>query len=304
MTDTIGLDVTKPTNGTVSATASVGQVVLSWSGFADATSGLASTNTYRVVYARSATAPSNCTAGTLATAGTAASSMTVTGLLDGSLYSFRVCAYDAAGNLSTGATTSETPGDDQTPPTGTVVIAGDATHTGTTSVTLTVAATDDTAVASTCSSNTTTCTTYTTYATTKTQSLAPGSGVKTVYVYFKDTNGNISAAATDTITLDATRPTDVGSLVGVATAGGVDLSWSAATDAGTSVASYRVAYKLGSTAPSSCAAGTGVTLLTGLTDLSTSITGLSAATRYTFRECAVDGVGNVSSGKTVGVTTL
>ncbi len=246
LTDTILLDSVKPTNGTVAATADVGEVTLAWSGYSDAGSGLATTGTYKVVYARSATAPSTCSTGTVATTGT----------------------------------------------------------TDTTLTTLTLSATDDTAVSKMCTSNTTTCTSYVTYATTRAHTLTSGSGTKTVYAYFKDAKGNISSAATDTIILDATRPTDVGSLVGTAASGAVGLSWTAATDASSGVASYKVAYKSGTTAPSNCNTASGVTVVTGLTSTSTTVSGLTSGTAYSFRECAVDNVGNVSTGKTASVTAL
>jgi multicopper oxidase len=45
------------------------------------------------------------------------------------------------------------------------------------------------------------------FATTRTVTLTPGDGLKTIFVRFKDSAGNISAPVSDTITLDMTAPT-------------------------------------------------------------------------------------------------
>ncbi|HEV7556161.1 MAG TPA: S8 family serine peptidase, partial [Kofleriaceae bacterium] len=90
---TIVVDATAPTNGTVTATAGSAQVHLTWTGFADTGSGIAS---YRVV--GGTTAPSSCT-GTALWIGTD-HGFAHTGLVNGTHYSYRVCAVDAAGNMS------------------------------------------------------------------------------------------------------------------------------------------------------------------------------------------------------------
>ncbi len=102
------LDQTPPTNGTLTANAGSGQVALSWSGFSDGGSGLASTNTYKLMFSTGGFPAASCTSGTQLLLGTA-TSFTHTGLTNGTTYSYRVCAFDAAGNVSTGATASDTP---------------------------------------------------------------------------------------------------------------------------------------------------------------------------------------------------
>jgi Subtilase family len=94
------LDATAPTNGAVTATASPLSIKLAWSGFADATSGVAK---YRVVQSTTTTdAPVSCTAGTILTEGPATSLTLPTPAK--TTRRFRVCAIDNAGNVSTGAT--------------------------------------------------------------------------------------------------------------------------------------------------------------------------------------------------------
>ncbi|MEZ4238698.1 MAG: fibronectin type III domain-containing protein [Myxococcota bacterium] len=99
MSDTILLDSIRPLNGTVTATdGASGTVNVGWSGFSDASSGL---DGYKVVY-RVGSAPSTCTSGTVAGDHASGSSLAVSGLVSGTSYGFRVCAYDVAGNLSSG----------------------------------------------------------------------------------------------------------------------------------------------------------------------------------------------------------
>ena len=102
--DTIILDSTAPTNGTVTATPGNTQVILNWSGFSDALSGIAG---YVLRFA-TGSAPSSCTNGTLLYSGPN-TSFPHTGLTNGTTYGYRVCAKDGAGNTSTGATRTAKP---------------------------------------------------------------------------------------------------------------------------------------------------------------------------------------------------
>jgi hypothetical protein len=97
----IKLDLTAPVNGAVVGTASGGTIRLAWSGFSDATSGVSK---YRLMQATTSTAPAAGCAGT-ALAETTALTFSVAAAA-GQVHSYRVCAVDAAGNGSTGATVS------------------------------------------------------------------------------------------------------------------------------------------------------------------------------------------------------
>src|SRR5713101_9243788 len=66
----IVLDQPPPPDGIVTATAGSGQVTLDWSGFADASSGLAA---YNLVYSTSGSPATSCTTGTLLLSGSATS---------------------------------------------------------------------------------------------------------------------------------------------------------------------------------------------------------------------------------------
>jgi len=103
---TINYDGTAPANGSLSATPALNQASLSWSGFSDTGgSGLRPANTYKVVRSTGSYPSSQCGSGTQVYLGTATST-TNTGLTNGQTYYYRACAYDTAGNVSTGSTAS------------------------------------------------------------------------------------------------------------------------------------------------------------------------------------------------------
>jgi len=93
-------------------------------------------------------------------------------------------------------------------PAGSVVIDGGATLAASTSVHLTLNATDATSgVAQMRFSNDgSSWSEWENYAISKAWTLSPGDGSKMVYMQYKDNAGNISDAATDTITLDTVAP--------------------------------------------------------------------------------------------------
>ncbi len=105
--DSIILDQTLPTNGTLSATPGNAQVSLSWSGFSDGGSGLAASNRYKLVFSTSGSPNASCINGTQILLGNA-TGFTHTGRTNGTTYYYRVCAFDNAGNISTGAAASAT----------------------------------------------------------------------------------------------------------------------------------------------------------------------------------------------------
>ena len=97
---------------------------------------------------------------------------------------------------------------DQTPPTGTILINANASYTDSPSVTLTLAAIDNSGTVATTqfSNDNFTYSALEPYATTKTWQLSSGDGTKTVFVKFLDPAGNVSQPASDTIVLDTTPP--------------------------------------------------------------------------------------------------
>ncbi len=241
--DSIRLDQTAPTNGTLTATAGNAQVSLSWSGFTDSGSGLASTNRYKLVFSTGGTPATSCTSGTQLLLGTA-TSFTRTALTNGTTYYYRVCALDNAGNSSTGARANARPSaGDTTRPTGTIRINGNAAYTNTTAVTMNLTASDAVGVTgyylSTSYTSPTaggtgwvTVTPTTSFSRNVSYTLPSGDGIKIIYAWYKDGAGNVSARTVDSIRLDRTPPTN-GTLTATAGNAQVSLSWSEFTDGGT-----------------------------------------------------------------------
>lgn len=283
--DSIIVDTTKPTNGTVSVAGTGGGATVSWTGFTDSGAGISS---YTLVQASGTTAPTASCTGTATWTGSETSKV-LTGLTNGSTYTWRVCATDAAGNISTGSTASVTVAPEYVAPTGTISLNSGATYTNSKTVTATLSATDDSGVTYACLSNTSSCSTWFTMTTSKSWTLS-GTGAKTVYAWFKDTYGNISTATTDAITVDTTKPTD-GTVTTTGSNGALAVSWAAATDT-YGIASYKLVY--GTSSPStSCASGTSA--YEG-SNTSATLSGLTNGTTYYVRVCATDNAGNVSTG--------
>lgn len=287
---TVRIDATAPTNGTATASTTDGSVSLAWKGFTDAGSGIAS---YRVAAATSATAPSSCATAVYTGSGLA---FTHTGLTAGTTYSYRICAVDNAGNSSTGVAISATP-HETTPPVGALKINAGATVAKSKAVTLTLSATDASPVTQMCISEGSTCSTWVTYATTLAYTFA-GDGSRTLHAWFRDKWGNVSEPASATILVDITAPTNP-TLTTTVTSSSIAISWTAATDAGSGVASYKLVGAAGTTAPASCSAGT--TLYSGA-DLAYTQT-VAAKTTWSYRLCATDVAGNTSAGVTKSATS-
>jgi hypothetical protein len=108
--DSIILDTTAPVVSSFSAGSGNAQVALTWSGF-DATSGIGN---YTLVYSI-AGIPNSCSDGIQIYSGSS-TSYTHPGLTNGTIYYYRACAADHAGNTSLGLTVSATPTSSNTPP--------------------------------------------------------------------------------------------------------------------------------------------------------------------------------------------
>lgn len=124
-------------------------------------------------------------------------------------------------------------------PTGSVLINNGDTYTTSNSVTLTISATDNYDSASSIQMQVSNSADFSgasweSYTTSKSWALSSGDGSKTVYVRFKDSNGNISSSYSDDITYDTTAPT--ASSVGASpTSSGATVSWTTNEDASSQV---------------------------------------------------------------------
>jgi hypothetical protein len=229
--------------------------------------------------------------GTLAYSGGARLASHTTAV-NGVQYFYRLCAVDGVGNLNLGVTASARPAPEHTAPLGTVVIQGGAAYSKLTVVTLTLAATDASGVTTMCLSNTAgACTSFVPYTTTKTWTLS-ASG--TVYVWFRDAWGNASVTpVSDSIIVDNTAPA-IATFTATPSTGRVVMTWSAATDAGSGMGTYKLVWAKAVTAPS-CTTDASTAYAGVLTSYTHS--GLTSG-KYSYRLCAIDRAGNMSTGLT------
>ena len=129
------------------------------------------------------------------------------------------------------------------------------------------------------------------------QTLAVATGTATVRVWFKDTYGNVSAAAVaDTIVVDTAAPS-ASVLSAIVSSGSAELRWTASLDAASGLAGYRLRYAL-SRAPT-CTTGTEIYSGTNRTFTHT---GLTNGVVYAYRICPFDAVGNTAAAGTVLAT--
>lgn len=189
-------------------------------------------------------------------------------------------------------------GVDTLPPSGKVTINGGAAATRRRGATLTLTAGDlGGGPIRMCISNTESCGSWEPFTATKRWMLASGNGRRDVNVWFRDSRGNRSAAAQSaTIVLDTRRPEN-GKVTVTRGDAQLTLSWTGFTDGkGTGIAGYRAVFKEGA-APLSCTSGTP---LPGYGGTATELVhaGLVNGRTYGYRVCAIDAVGNMSSGAT------
>jgi glucose/arabinose dehydrogenase/chitodextrinase len=203
-------------------------------------------------------------------------------------------ARDAANNITT--STAFTVTVDNQAPTGTVTINGGAAATNSTSVTLTLAATDSVTSVTQMrfSNNGTSYSTAEAFAPTKAWTLSNGAGTKTVSVQFRDAAGNWSTATTDTIVLDTTAPTISGQTATNITGNTAQINWTT-NEAATS----RVEYGLTTSYGSSTALDP-----TLATTHSVALTALAPNTTYNYRVRSIDAAGNERIGSNGTFTTI
>ena len=122
--------------------------------------------------------------------------------------------------------------------------------------------------------------------------LSTGDAVKTVYLWFKDAAGNVSAVQSDTITLDTVAPTISTVTQSGVTATGATITWTTNEAANTQV-DYGTTTSYGSTA----------TTANSVTSHSQALTGLTASTLYHYRVKSTDAAGNLITGTDNSFTT-
>jgi outer membrane protein assembly factor BamB len=204
------------------------------------------------------------------------------------------------GAIAAGGSTSYALGADASAPTdGSALIDGGAAYTNSTSITLTLSASDDVGVAQMRLSQDAgfSGAAWRQYATTAPFTINGGDGsIQTVYAQFRDFSGHLSDVVSDSILLDLEAPSSsVNALPASELAMSFMVGWTG-SDATSGVATYDVQVRDdGVTTPGgSGTPGTWTPWLTATTATSLSFEGL-AAHRYCFRSRATDAAGNVEA---------
>jgi len=315
---TLQLDKTAPTDGTLTPAPGNTQIALSWSAATDAASGLTSPAYKLVMASGTTTPPADCSGAALFTGD--ALNYTATGLTNGVDYAFRLCATDAAGWVSAGATATAQPLAGNTAPNvpaspaqyesdGTTVVAVGGYATTTTlvfeadlsdpdgdTVKLQIDYTGD----STSDCESALVASGSTNVQVSCPGLSDGSGYDWQYRAV-DSNAAGSAwtafnAASPDFTIDTTAPVD-GSLTPTAGDTQIVLTWTAASDVTSGLASpaYKLVMASGTTTPPPDCSGAAIYTGDALTHTET---GLVNGTDYAFRVCATNNAGLVSAGAT------
>jgi Protein of unknown function (DUF4038)/Concanavalin A-like lectin/glucanases superfamily/Putative collagen-binding domain of a collagenase len=182
---------------------------------------------------------------------------------------------------------------DSNAPTGTIAINGGAPTTKSTAVNLALSASDANGVAQMrLSSDGTSFTAPEPYATTRAWTLPGGDGAKTVWVQYKDTVGNWSAAISDGIALDTTAPALSGIAASSITATTAGIAWTTSEPA-TSTVDYGTTTGYGQTATGAAS----------VTSHGVGLAGLAPSTLYHYRVTSVDAAGNSAASGDFTFTT-
>lgn len=257
---------------------------------------------FKMTYLIGAVAPADCSLGTVVDNGGLITKQT-TGLLSETQYSFRVCAYNAENELTSGITKSET----------TIAFANpnevtgfgsSSNSTNPTTLALTwfggggtsVGAIASYQLGATAPANCSTGTLVNPLS--LITHIMTGLTANTQYSFRACAiNGNptpdMSPGMTTTSYTGSNEVTGISSTADTNTS--IIIDWSS----GGSQNGYKVAYQAGATAPANCISGTDVASVT-----SWQTTGLSGQTEYSFRVCSYDGDGDLSTGLVETKTTL
>jgi|GEM_PF-6383715 len=307
------VDSSGPADGVLTVTPDWQQNTLTWTAATDTDAGLRASNTYEV-RRQTGSLPACPSGGSSIYTG---NNLTYTdsGRTNGTLYYYRVCAYDAMNQVSTGAAGSGIPGD-TTPPTHSGSLT--ATPISASQINLSWPTASDThglgspaykLVVTPGNTAPADCSGSTIYSGNNTSYNNTGLAPSTQYAYrvcASDAAGNVSTpglTATATTLADTTAPTHSGSLsADTSNTSQLILSWQAATDSDSGMhptSPYKLVQADGATPPSNC---TG-TALYNSTGLSFTHTGLSECSQHSYRLCAYDVAGNVTTGLTNTFTT-
>ena len=272
--------------GSVTATGASAQATVNWT---------APANGGAVITGYTITPYVGTTAGTPAGAGASATSTTITGLVNGTTYTFQVVATNVAGNSAPGTSNAVTVGTPPGPPTNVIATSGNAQASVTwtapasnggstiTGYTLTPYIGTNAGTPVTVSGTTTTATVTT---------LVNGT-TYTIQVTATNVIGTSTAGVSNAVT-PATTPQAPGNVA--ATAGNTQalVTWTAPANGGAAITGYTITPYVGTTAGTPVGAGSSA--------ISATVTGLVNGTTYTFQVLATNALGNSSPGTSNAVT--
>ncbi|MBO86634.1 MAG: hypothetical protein CL927_14860 [Deltaproteobacteria bacterium] len=285
------LDTIAPEDGALTAAWDGDDISVSWDAATDERSDV---DEYILVYAAGTTAPVDCLDGDVAYSG-ARTSTVLEGFEDTSAYSFRVCAWDGASNLSEGAAASLSAAGELL---GSVLIDGGAEYAIERAVTLEL---DAPGAVEMCLSNTPRCTeaAWEDFAPETTWYLPNVEGSHRVSVWFRAADGTESEVTTDWIELDRVAPEGGEMAIRYASmARRVRVSWSAFADEGSGVEAYQVARITGPGSEAACPVDA-LTVDAGTFEAFLPMNYSGPGARMGV--CAVDTAGNVSAPVVVSV---
>jgi hypothetical protein len=133
-----------------------------------------------------------------------------------------------------------------------------------------------------------------------TKTINPADGTHTVAYFGTDAVGNVSGTVTQTVKIDTVAPT---AATGITTAKGlsagqINLTWVAGTDALSGVAGYTIRYVQNSACPAASVANYPSSVAVGAVT-STTVSGLTTALKYCFYLITNDNAGNASANSAV-----
>ena len=234
-------------------------------------------------------------AGTPVNAGPSATSTTVTGLVNGTTYTFQVVATNALGNSSAATSSAVTVGTPPGPPTNVTATAGNAQATVSWNAPSNNGGLAISSYTVTPYIGTTAGTPVTTNGTTTTKTVTSlNNGVTYTFQVTATSTLGTSTAGTSNAATPSTVPDAPGSVTATGAIGQATVSWTAPANGGAAITGYTITPYVGTTAGTPASADASAT--------STIITGLVNGTTYTFQVVAANVAGNSAPGTSNAVT--
>lgn len=288
-------DLIPPSETIARAVAGVNEVQLSWDAVSDDSG---SSVVYRV-FGNAGAAPRSCLFGQPIYEGTD-TTFVHTNLASGVTHRYRICAMDESGNVTDGVFAQAIPLEfPMIGPRGALATTTGQRAFRNSAVDLVVSASDVSGISQMCFSEGDTCTEFRPFDGFFIFGLSRGNGPKKINAWFKDNLGNVSDVPTTLKVIVDRNPPVGGEVQGKLRTGQAIFRWSNFLENETSVTRYRAV--MGNQAiPSSCTSP-GSTIIYEGSATSFTYEESKYRSKYFVRVCAIDEVGNISSGATISL---